>query len=467
MANMTLGYRALTRFGLGPRGDDDIAAAARDPRGLLKAELADPGLALLDAPGLVRSADAAKMLFARVAEVKRESERKPDMPAMGPAAAPAPPPQKPPPTPEGMVFRAEAFARIKRAAEAKAGFVERLVAFWSNHFAVSAAKSGFLRVTAGPFEREAIRPHVLGRFADMLAAVERHPAMLAYLDNNLSIGPDSPAGKNRRRGLNENLAREILELHTLGVGGGYRQADVIALANMLTGWAFVGAAGVLGEPGAFVFNVNTHQPGPQTMMGRVYPAGGVGQAEGALADLARHPATARFVATKLVRHFVADEPPPALVETLARTFRDTEGDLRAVSLALVDSDAAWSAPPTKLRSPWEFLVAAWRLTRRPGEDPGPILGWLTMLGQPLWQPAAPNGFSDLSADWATPENLKLRLDVAARLAERVRDLPDPRDILERSVGAAASEQTRMAIARAESRQQGLALLLMSPEMQRR
>jgi uncharacterized protein (DUF1800 family) len=320
---------------------------------------------------------------------------------------------------------------------------------------------------AGSFEREAIRPHVLGRFGDMLKAVEQHPAMLFFLDNQQSLGPDSRAGQNRNRGLNENLAREIMELHTLGVGGGYTQDDVTSLARIITGWTFAGRQAQLGQPGTFVFNANAHQPGPQPVMGKTYEAGGVAQGEAVLADIARHRSTAKFIATKFARHFVADDPPPALVTRLQDSFAKTDGDLKALALTLVDSGEAWDAPLTKVRSPYEFLVASGRLLARIPEDPTRYLGGLNVLGQPLWSPAGPNGFPDTNAAWAAPEGMKLRLDIAAQIASRLAEGIDPRDLLEVAAADAASEETRRTIEHAESRQQALALLLMSPEFQRR
>ena len=270
--------------------------------------------------------------------------------AMAPAETMRPNAPKPPPAPLNIIqktFRAEALARLQRGMIADCGFTERLVAFWSNHFCISANKGGPARMWAGSFEREAIRPHVLGRFGDMLKAVEQHPAMLFFLDNQQSLGPDSRAGKNRNRGLNENLAREIMELHTLGVGGGYSQDDVTSLANIITGWTYAGRLGQLGAPGTFVFNANAHQPGAQRVMGKIYDASDVTQGEAVLADLARHPSTAKFIAGKFARHFVADDPPPALVARLADVFARTDGDLKALAMALVDSEDAWKAPLVK------------------------------------------------------------------------------------------------------------------------
>ncbi len=318
---------------------------------------------------------------------------------------------------------------------------------------------------AGSFEREAIRPHVLGRFGDMLKAVEQHPAMLYYLDNQQSIGPASRAGQQGKRGLNENLAREILELHTLGVDGGYTQADVSSLSRIITGWT-------VAEPdkdpelgGRFSFAAARHEPGDHAVLGKVYGEDAQRQGEAVLADLAAHPSTARHIARKLARHFVADAPPPLLVDRLAKTFLETRGDLGAVTRALVGAPEAWSAPATKLRTPQDFVVAALRATGRP-PDPGAVTSLLALLGQPLWQPIGPNGFSDLSAEWASPEGVSARLDAAAQWGRQNARL-DPNALLDAVIGAAASAETRQAVARAESRAQGLALLFMSPEFQRR
>ena len=225
-------------------------------------------------------------------------------------------------TPPRRNFLAEAGARINAAHNADIGFVERLVWFWSNHFCVAGS------YMAGAYEREAIRPHVLGRFADMLQAAEGHPAMLDYLDNAGSIGPNSDEGIVRNRGLNENLAREILELHTLGVRTVYTQADVTTFAKVITGWTMLPTRDNPEHGSEFNFNPRMHEPGEQTLIGKTYPGGGVQQGRSVLTDLARHPATAKHIATKLARHFIADEPPPALVDRLAFRFFESEGDLK-------------------------------------------------------------------------------------------------------------------------------------------
>lgn len=475
---------ALNRFGFGARGgaSGDFINAASDPRGFVLAELQRPAAALIESPALQSTPALAAELFTFQAEqkAKREADAKAaaaktamtpqDPGAMMNNAAPTPTqprPPKPAPNVIERTFRAEALARIQRASLAECGFLERLVTFWSNHFCISASKGQPARIWAGAFEREAIRPHVLGKFADMLKAVEQHPAMLFFLDNQQSIGPNSRAGQRGKRGLNENLAREIMELHTLGVGSGYTQADVVALAKILTGWTYAGRQGRLGEPGSFIFNVNAHEPGAIVLLGKSYAESGVAQGEAALADIARRPTTAKFIAAKLVRHFIADDPPPALVTRLADIFTKTDGDLRAVSRALAEADEAWRAPMTKMRSPYEFLIATGRLMAQIPEDPGRYLYGLNVLGQPLWAPAGPNGFADTNAAWAAPEGMKLRLDIAAQVASRIGDNRDPREMLELIAADAASPETRQTIARAETRQQAFALLLMSPEFQRR
>jgi uncharacterized protein (DUF1800 family) len=490
---------ALNRFGFGARGGaaGDLVSAASDPRGFVKADLQRPGGVRLEVPGLQSTAALAETVFAYQAEVKQTRETAKAnaqgssteaKPAAASSMASADRPEKmaamderekaeagkeaQPNTAKPLnvvqkTFRAEALSRLQRAVQADCGFGERLVTFWSNHFCVSAAKGQLARMWAGAFEREAIRPHVFGHFSEMLMAVEQHPAMLFFLDNQQSLGPDSRAGQNRKRGLNENLAREIMELHTLGVGGGYTQDDVTSLARIITGWTFAGRQGQLGRPGTFVFNTNAHQPGPQTLLGKTYQDTGLAQGEAALSDIARHPSTAKFIATKFARHFVADDPPPALTARLQEVFRKTDGDLLVLATTLVESDEAWQAPLTKIRSPYEYLIATGRLLERMPEEPSRYLGGLNMLGQPLWSPSGPNGFPDTNAAWAAPEGMKLRLDIAAEISSRLGDTLDPRDLLELAAADASSQETRHTIERAESRQQALALLLMSPEFQRR
>ena len=515
-------FFAANRFGFGLRSDG--ADGAGDAKQALIAEISDSRSLLLDAPGLLTTAENQVAVFADEAEKKRQRDLgmaqaspiplpnglpgvfpPPPGAQVSPAAqaSPAPtktvtvldgmtgrpepgksmgemaggmmaapamaqtPPPKPPESPEARAYRTEALARLEKACAAPIGFGERWVAFWSNHFCVSISKSNLVHVSAGAFEREAIRPHALGRFVDMLVAVEQHPAMLHFLDNQNSIGPDSKAAKNRKAGLNENLAREILELHTMGVGSGYSQADVTALARVITGWSSVGAQGKLGEPGTFVFNANAHQPGPETVLGRVYAQTGVDQGQAALGDIAATPATAQHIARKLAKAFVADDPDPKLVAGLAKVFSDTGGDLSALAKALIMSPEAWAAPAGKIRNPWEWLVASNRALGQSPNDPGRALNALRLLGQPLWQPAGPNGFSDDTSAWLSPEGLKTRVEVAAQFAKQVKDVPNPVALTEAILGPGASADTRQTIARAETPEQAYALLILAPEFMRR
>jgi uncharacterized protein (DUF1800 family) len=479
---------ALHRFGFGPAADS-IAAIAADPHGALLADLERPQAGLV-AANLPSSAESAREVFDFRAEQTAKQKlalraqkqagnaaslvdcRKPSgEPCVAPdaneaanqqppVAKPGPPPA--PPLPQ-QLFQDEAKARFDAALGADIGFVERLVWFWSNHFCISADK---IVEMAGPFEREAIRPHVLGRFADLLLAVETHPGMLFYLDNVQSMGANSTAGITRDKGLNENLAREILELHTLGVRSGYTQADVTSFANVITGWTWLRPE----EPihgGEFAFVRRLHEPGAKAVLGKVYPDTGVGQGRAVLADLARHPATAQHIAQKLARHFVADEPPPSLVAKLTKTFSDTDGNLKELAKILVTAEESWTPQRTKLKPPAEWTIGMLRLAAAPQAIPvGRILGTQAALGEALWRPLSPNGYPDTEAAWI--DGVPHRLDIANGFAGQLAaNNADPRAVLESALGPLASAETRDTIARAESRPQALALLVMAPEFLRR
>ncbi|NEI71945.1 DUF1800 family protein [Rhizobium lusitanum] len=490
---------ALSRFGLGA-DHNGIAPIASDPRGALMEEITERFVPVPVGPQLQSTADLLVSLYAFQQQRKEARQQQAatavnamprDMPAQGPRQPSAQPSDTmtAPPSNEAMVVAVgKAVERVEKpsipylpqeilVAEVEArfngtirqpliGFGERLAMFWANHFAVAVSKSEEVHIAAGAFEREAIRPHIFGRFADMLLAVETHPAMLGYLDNQQSIGPNSKANANKKRGLNENLARETLELHTLGVNGGYTQADVTTLAGIITGWTVARADGKLGASGTFVFNAGAHEPGDKTLLGLTYADKGVEQGREALRDLARHPATAQHIATKLVRHFVADIPPPALVQTVAATFSKTDGDLSAVYRALVSSEDAWNPTLSKVRSPLEFMAA---LLRASGETPKPnvILGTLTAMGQPFWAPAGPNGFADTADAWASSEGLSMRMDVANMIANAVPPQVDPRRFVSDCLGPLLSSETLQAVSRAETRKQGLVIAYLSPEFQRR
>jgi uncharacterized protein (DUF1800 family) len=359
------------------------------------------------------------------------------------------------------LFRQDATAQLANALTTPAPFRERLVWFWTNHFTIS-LRHGQCAAVAGAFVEEAIRPHVTGRFADMLLAVMRHPAMLLYLDNAGSVGPDSVVGQRGKRGLNENLARECLELHTVSPAAGYTQADVTNFARILTGWSI----DLQADPPGFRYRPFTHQPGEQMLLGRRFAEGEEGGVA-ALQFLAAHPATHRFLAMKLVRHFVADDPPEGAIHRIASVLAGSHGDLGAAAAALIALEPAWQ-PQSKLRTPLDFVVAALRALDAPPPQPDQpyLIGALAGLGQPMWTAPQPNGWPDRAADWAGPEALVRRIDWAYAAAGRFGDL-DPAEVADASVGPLLHPATLEAIHRAGSRHDALTLLLTSPEFQRR
>ena len=478
---------ALQRFGMGPR-PGSIAALGTDPRGALIAELDRP-LLLAAAASLPTSAKAFRTVAdanaRRTARAKQAQQqaKKQQMAAtagitedqtQGQAQGPSQGQDKDAaelaakqaadaiPDPGRPIYLQEAKLRTEAALAADIGFAERLVWFWSSHFCVSANK---IQSMSGAYEREAVRANTLGRFVDLLLAVEGHPAMLFYLDNLDSMGANSIAGINRSRGLNENIAREIMELHTLGVRTGYTQDDVIGFANVLTGWTLLPPGADRQHGGEFTFNPRLHEPGGQTVLGKRYEQEDVEQGRAVLCDLAAHPATATHVATKLARHFVADEPPPALVAQMAKTFRDTEGDLKQVAIAMVSSDEAWRGPPSKLKRPGEWVVGMARATGITSVDPVRYTGGQELLGEALWRPPAPKGYPDDEASWI--DGVGRRLDVANNFAERISGMADPQVVIEDVFASEIAPEVKQAVGRAESRSQALALLFMSADFQRR
>jgi uncharacterized protein (DUF1800 family) len=386
--------------------------------------------------------------------------------------------------------------RTESALTTKTPFVERLVHFWANHFAISAEKAAISDL-AGAFELEAIRPHVLGNFKDLLFAVEQHPAMLLYLDQARSIGPNSQAASrmqknnlDKTRGLNENLAREILELHTLGVRSGYTQADVTEFARAMTGWSVAGNAGenkmqtsmpqkikrtkpladnnkdTTGEHG-FVFRQSLHEPGSRSVLGKTYDQNGHAQAQAILNDLAGKEATAKHLATKLARHFTGDNPAESLVLKLSQAYMQNAGNLAAMYRALVDAEEAWQAAPAKFKTPWEWLVSSLRGMGKQNLDNIKVAQILNQLGQSVWKPGSPAGFDDIAATWAAPNALLRRVEMAQRLAAPMGDEIDARALAETILPGSISAETKTAISRAESATTALALLLVSPEFLRR
>ena len=385
------------------------------------------------------------------------------------------------------VIVADARSRLLTASRTTRPFAERLQLFWANHFTVSLAK-GSTRGLVGAFERDAIRPNIAGPFEALLLASTTHPAMLRYLDNTQSAGPNSAivarAAKRamklgegpRVSGLNENLAREVLELHTLGAasargaGGSYTQADVTAFAAVLTGWR----VGPDGDDDAQRFDPAWHEPGAKTVLGTSYPEGPEGLRR-VLHDLALHPATAHFVATKLARHFVADDPPPALVERLSSTYLRSGGDLPAVYRELLRSPEAWSAQLVKLKTPEALVVSALRLLRGTSANSMRAFerselgaaGGIALLGQRVQAAPSPAGWSDRAEDWLGPDAVWKRIEWSTRIADRLGSSVDARALAAQSLGPLLSTATRTQIERAADGGQALALLLMAPEFQRR
>lgn len=455
---------AANRFGLGAR-PGELQRIDPDPRGWLRAQLG-PAAAPAAFAGLPASAEYLGQ-YRRLLQQRRQARQSGDADAKAAQMQ------------SGRLVRQglerELRLRQQVAVGADDGFRERLVRFWSNHFAISVDKR-VAALFAAPMEREAIRPHVNGRFADLLLAVERHPGMLLYLDNAQSVGADSRAaqqaerrrqrtGQGPRRGLNENLAREILELHTLGVDAGYSQQDVTEFARAITGWSVDPEVG--DRTTAFLFRAAAHEPGARRVFGKTYRQDGEAQGVAILHDLAVHPATARHVSTKLARHFVGDDPPPALVQRMARAWLDSGGDLPQVYRALVEDPAAWQPGARKFKTPDDFCLSALRACGLGAESDLALAQRLqAQLGQPLFQPRSPAGFGDVAADWGGPDALFKRVQAAQALATRLPDTgTTPLALGQAALGAALDAQTATALRRAESIQQGVALLLASPAFQ--
>ncbi len=462
---MTSTLRALNGFGLGARAGE--ASRVGDPREWLRAQLR--GAPPAPPPPAEASADAideAIRAFRNAAQGDEQQRREARQQARRRLVA---------------IAAAESHAALAERVRTTRPFVERLVAFWSNHLCVSTGAKVLVAPLAGSYERDAIRPHVLGRFTDMVMASAKHPAMLVYLDNLQSIGPNSQGARRGRqqRGLNENYARELLELHTLGVNGGYTQQDVLELAKVLTGWTVDGltrpapargrranAAAGDGAGGiGFMFAPALHEPGTKTVVGTKYAEAGVAEGERAIRDLCRHPSTAKFVAGKIVAHFVSDDPPPAAVDRIARVFRESDGDLRAVSAAVIDLPEAWGEPARKFRTPQDWLVAILRALDAT-EVSESVLPILRQLRHPLWSPAAPKGFSDATADWADPEALLNRAELARTVARRLRvSRVEPRMILDVADVAPADPLRRFVADSSIPLDERLALVLAGPSFQ--
>jgi uncharacterized protein (DUF1800 family) len=374
------------------------------------------------------------------------------------------------------MYADQVMARYRVAMTTDEPFRERLVHFWTNHFAVSADKVAVLGL-AGALENEAVRPNISKRFVDMLLAVERHPAMILYLDNQLSTGPNSQLGRmaarranpDRKIGINENLAREILELHTLGVSGGYTQADVTTFAKAITGWSVGGGRGrnAQGEPGEFAFRAGTHEPGQKTILNRTYHGDGAAQGIAILEDLAKHPSTAKFIATKLVRHFIGDEPPPAAVDKVSKAFKDSDGHLPTVHRAVIEFAPAWKSQTVKFKTPHDFVTSTFRLLGETPRQSNQVISQFDLLGQRPYTPGSPAGWPDTANQWDGSDALMKRIEWSTSVGQRLGSRVVPLELAQTALGETLGDHSRTAIARSSSAAQALTLLLMSPEFQRR
>lgn len=439
---------AFQRFGLGakPGGLERIGG---DPKGALLEELDRPRSALISKgslPGYKKACRISQREFGAPYEV----------------------------------FQTERQARVQQATKPEIGLLERLVTFWSNHFSMTIWKEQVILGTIGQLERDVIRPNVLGSFTDMLLGVMQHPAMIAYLDNDDSIGPRSPTGKSWGAGYNENLAREVMELHTIGAGGGYTETDVTEFARILTGWSYVRGweadegwnGGTKENCGQFIYRDDWHEPGGIRLMGKRYPAAGIDQGRAVLRDLAVHPKTAEHLAFKLVLHFLTDEPTAAMVDPVAAAFLESGGDLKATITALVELPESWSLPLKKLRTPYEIAIAQFRATGT--RFPGPKQVWaftepMRALDNLPWEHGPPDGYPDETGAWLSPDAMRVRLDTALLFVNVFgKDKwPTASGLARDLYGAELSHASKAALRKPSDPRSAMALFLMLPEFQRR
>jgi uncharacterized protein (DUF1800 family) len=428
------GLHAVRRFGFGRRGMEPVPD---DPQYWIASQLDTPD-PLLAQPG-------PSILTAALADRAFQTARKDGMVPNGGMAA---------------LHDQEMTALMRHAVDTDLPARERLVWFWSNHFTVSSRAGEWSMGLLGAYVQEAIRPHVTGRFVDLVRAVMRHPAMLYYLNNVTSVGPNSAVGLKQHLGVNENLARECLELHTLGVQSGYTQQDVTAFAAILSGRSFERN----GDAPGFVFRADWHEPGAKTFMGRTYLEG-FDASEAALSWIAEHPATRRHIATQLVQHFVADVPPPQCVARVETVLRDTDGDLKQAVLAIAGMKEAWQ-PLTKIRAPAEYVIAVQRALDLPPQPADQLRFAARDLGQQFMGPLLPNGWPDTADDWIFGEALLKRADWAMTRATRS-GAPAAEVVATATLGGRCSQSTLSAIRACPNKAEALATLLASPEFMRR
>jgi uncharacterized protein (DUF1800 family) len=458
------GAIATNRFGLGAR-PGEIDHASGSPKSWLMDQINSPapqprplqGESFVNAGKLVSEEDEYKIQkFMNKGNKKKGEKRDPSVPKMGDGNV------------RKRTYMEEMSARFALGFTTDRPFAERLVRFWSNHFTISTKRNKVL-LFAGDFEREAIRPHINGSFEDMLFAVVMHPAMQIYLDNYHSIGPNSPSGQKRSKGLNENLGRELMELYTLGVDGGYTQADVIAMAKLLTGWGLYD-----GRPDGFGFYQERHEPGPIALRGKTYPAGWDGSVA-AIRDLAHDPATARNIARKFATHFISDDPPKDSVAKLEKVFKDTKGNLHALSEAVVNDPAAWTPEQKKMRTPVEYVTAAMRLTGWPhGGDSDRqqkhlrrLIASVRLMGEVPFAAPSPKGWPDTADAWNGSDGMLDRIEWAKNFGDELPDSVNAAATAEMGLGPLLRPATKSVMAKASNHGEAIALLIVSPEFQRR
>jgi len=361
------------------------------------------------------------------------------------------------------------FRRIlRRAVESETGFGTRLTQFWADHFTVVGHNAPTALVAGSQIE-QAIRPNLIGRFGDLLVAASTHPAMLLYLDQNKSFGNNSLAAKGNRKGLNENLAREVLELHTMGVGAGYTQTDVRQLAELMTGLT-------VGKNGR-KFNPKMSEPGVENVLGKAYArTGSLQNIENALQDIAVHPDTAKHLSQKLVRHFISDTPNREQIAYMVERYLATDGNLKATYTAMLEHPASWADIGGKVKQPFDYVASSLRALHVDLSDRGKatkrllnatLRKGLLAMGQPYLRAGGPNGWPEEAEFWITPSGLTARIDWATTLASTYGQELDPRQFLKDSLADATNAQLRGLAAGAEVKWEGVALVLASPDFNRR
>ena len=446
------GALAVTRFGLGA-GKGEIADASRAPKDWLLQQLRPNNSTHSAFDGLLSSQEIFKI--SRTYKDARKTMPDADKPVASKTYGKT----------VRRNFDAEVKARELYAAQTDTPFHERLTRFWSNHFSVS-ARNRNTRLFPGAYEREAIRPHILDSFFELAAKAIFHPAMLMFLDNVSSVGPQSKQGLRRKKGLNENLAREALELHTVTPAADYSQADVTEFAKALTGWSIQQRETENKRQGKTTFKNSSHEPGTRTVLGKKYKQPNGKQALAILKDLCMRPETAENIAVKLATHFVSDNPPQALVDELKQNFLKSNGNLTVLYKTLIASPHAWTSAAEKIKTPQELITSTSRIIGLESVVAKRSKDTYDSLAHFPFTAPTPEGWPDTADAWLGPDAILKRIEWANELASRMPDM-DARSFLQSALGQRLRPDTLKAVSRAESGQQALTIALMSPDFQRR